>query len=188
MALFNILGGGSNRGMSPITMALVGLLAYRTLHGKGRLADMLGMNHPAGSPGGAPPGQPAGTPNPSPGGLGGMLSGLGGGGLGGLLGGVLGGGALSGGLQDLLNQFRQNGHGDKADSWVSGGTNKPVSAGELEQALGTERVDWLVHQTGMPRDQLLSELSGALPGVVDKLTPNGRVPTEQEAAAMHAGA
>jgi uncharacterized protein YidB (DUF937 family) len=188
MALFNILGGGSNRGgMSPLMMALVGVLAYRTLHGKGRLAEMLGMNHPAGAPGAATPGQPAGTANEPSGGLGGMLGGLGGGGLGGLLGGVLGGGALSGGLQDLLNQFHQNGQGDKANSWVSGGANTPVSASELEQALGGDRIDWLVHQTGMPRDQLLTELSGALPGVVDKLTPNGRVPTEQEAAAMHTG-
>jgi uncharacterized protein YidB (DUF937 family) len=107
-----------------------------------------------------------------------------GGGLGGMLGGVLGGGALSGGLQDLLRQFQQNGHGDKADSWVSTGANKPIAPGELEQALGNERIDWLTRETGMSREQLLSGLSSALPQAVDKLTPNGRVPTDQEVAGL----
>jgi uncharacterized protein YidB (DUF937 family) len=157
MALFNL--GGSRGGMSPITMALIGLLAYRTLHGKGRLADMLGMNHPS-SPAGAPgPGKPGGT---APGGLGSVLPGGLGGGLGGMLGGILGGGALSGGLQDLLKQFQENGRGDKADSWVSSGANKPVAPHELEQ------------------EQLLSGLSEHLPQAVDKLTPNGHVPSEQQ--------
>jgi len=106
------------------------------------------------------------------------------GGLGGLLGGVLSGSALSGGLQDLLKQFQQNGHSDKAESWVSTGANKPVSPSELERALGEERIQWLMHQTGLPRDQLLAGLSQQLPGLVDKLTPDGRVPTAPEADAM----
>jgi uncharacterized protein YidB (DUF937 family) len=58
-----------------------------------------------------------------------------------LLGGLLGsatGGILSGGLGDLLKQFQQNGQGDKAQSWIARGPNKPVSPSELEQALGPE--------------------------------------------------
>ena len=175
MALFNL--GGSRGGMSPITMALLGVLAYRTLHGKGRLADMLGMNHPNG------PNNPSATPAPSgggPGGLGSVLPGGLGGGLGGMLGGILGGGALSGGLQDLLKQFQQNGHGDKADSWVSTGANKPIAPQELAQVLGEERITWLMHQTGLSREQLLSGLSKELPQAVDTLTPNGEVPNNQE--------
>jgi uncharacterized protein YidB (DUF937 family) len=183
MALFNI-GGSQPGGMSPLMLALVGVLAYRTMHGKGRLAEMLGM-HPEGSaPGTAGPPPSGAVPAGGPGGLTGML---GGGGLGGLLGGVLGGGALSGGLQDLIKQFQENGHGDKADSWVSAGANKSVSPPDLEQALGEERIQWLMHQTGLPRDALLSGLSQQLPAVVDKLTPNGRVPTDQEADALLAG-
>ena len=98
--LDQVLGGagapsGGTGGMSPITMALMGLLAYRTFEGKGRLADMLGRN----------PAVP-GTSNAMPGGTSG-------GGLGGMLGALLGGGAagtvLSGGLGDLLKQFQQNG-------------------------------------------------------------------------------
>jgi uncharacterized protein YidB (DUF937 family) len=186
MALFNLGGiGGHRGGMSPITMALLGVLAYRTLHGKGRLADMLGTNHPAGDVAGGGTSGPGTASNPggvSSGGLGGMLGGGGGGlgGLGGLLGGVLSGGALSGGLQDLLDRLRQNGHGDKADSWVSTGANRPVAPHELERALGQDRIDWLTRETGMSREQLLSGLSTALPQAVDKLTPDGRVPSGPE--------
>jgi uncharacterized protein YidB (DUF937 family) len=175
MALFNL--GGHRGGMSPITMALLGVLAYRALHGKGRLADMLGMNHPNSPPATPAPGSPA---TATSGGLGSVLPGGLGSGLGGILGGILGGGALSGGLQDLLKQFQQNGHGDKADSWVSTGPNKAVAPHELEQALGNERIDWLMKETRMSREQLLSGLSEHLPQAVDKLTPNGQVPSDQE--------
>jgi uncharacterized protein YidB (DUF937 family) len=164
-------GARAGGGMSPITMALLGLLAYRTFQGKGRLADMLGRS--TGAPAGA---------NPFGGNAGGTSSG---GGLGGLLGGLLGGGAagsiLSGGLGDLLKQFQQNGQGDKARSWISPGPNQPVSPGELEQALGADRLEWLTQKTGMSRQQLLEGLSRALPETVDKLTPDGRIPTAEEA-------
>ena len=176
MAPFNLGGGMHRGGMSPLMLALLGVLAYRTLHGKGRLADMLGMHPPDQSPGGAAPGQPQTGNPPSAGGLGGIL----GGGLGGLLGGALGGGALSGGLQDLLKRFQENGHGDKAESWVSTGANKPISPQELEQALGNDRIQWLTRETGMSREELLSGLSSALPQAVDKLTPNGHLPSDQE--------
>ena len=162
--LLGAAGARARGGMSPITVALLGLLAYRTFQGKGRLADMLGKA-PASS----------GAQNP-------------GGGLGGLLGGLLGGGAaggiLSGGLGDLLKTFQQNGQGEKADSWVATGPNKPMTPPELEKALGSEKIAWLMEQTGLSREELLAGLSKELPEVVDKLTPEGRLPTEQEAARM----
>ena len=104
------------------------------------------------------------------GGLGGLLQG----GLGGLLG--AGGGILSGGLSDLLKQFQNNGQGDKAQSWVSTGQNQPIQPNELENALGEERIAWLMQQTGLSREELLEGLSRELPEAVDKLTPQGRVP------------
>ena len=92
----------------------------------------------------------------------------------------LSGGALGGGLKDLLDRFRQSGQEDKVQSWVSKGSNKPIAPQELEQTLGEERIQWLVEQTGLPRDQLLSGLSNELPDAIDKLTPEGRVPTDEE--------
>jgi uncharacterized protein YidB (DUF937 family) len=152
--MFNTLGGNRGGGMSPVMLGLMGLLAYRTLKGKGRLADMLGTNQTGGNAGNAP--------------------------AAGGLGSVLGGGSLGAGLKDLLDRFRQSGQGDKVQSWVSTGTNKSIAPNEIEQALGEERIQWLMEQTGMPRDQLLSGLSGELPQAIDKLTPDGRLPTDEE--------
>ena len=173
--LGNLLGGGRG-GMSPITLALMGVLAYRTFKGKGRLADMLGRKpDDGGMPGANPYGGNAGAPDPR----------NAGGGLGGLLGGLLGGGAagglLSGGLKDLLDQFQQNGQGDKAKSWIESGPNKPIAPTDLEQALGEERIAWLMQETGLSRQELLEGLSRELPQAVDQLTPDGRVPNAQEA-------
>ncbi len=164
--MFNTLGGGNRGrgGMSPIMVGLMGLLAYRTLKGKGKLADMLGTNQAgANQAGGNQAGTDAGSA-PTGGGLGGML----------------GGGALGAGLKDLLDRFRQNGQDDKVQSWVSTGANKSIAPNEIEQALGEERIQWLIEQTGMPREQLLEGLSGELPQAIDKLTPDGRLPTDEE--------
>ncbi|MEO7773532.1 MAG: YidB family protein [Steroidobacteraceae bacterium] len=172
MGLLDMLGNASGRrggGISPVTLGLIGLLAYRTIKGKGRLADMLGTNAPAGAPGVAP----AGSTTPD------TRSGMGS--LGGL-GGLVAGGGLSTGLKDLLDRFRQAGHEKKAQSWVTTGPNESIAPHELEQALGEERLEWLVEQTGMSRDQLLTGLSGELPAAIDKLTPEGRLPTDDELA------
>ena len=172
--LDNVLGSALQSrasNMSPIAMALLGVLAYRALKGQGRLADL-----PRDQPDGANPfGGNAGAPDPRA---------AGGCGLGGLLGGSATGGLISGGLNDLLKQFQVQGQGDKARSWIGTSPNKPVTPHELEQALGEERIAWLVQEAGLSRAELLAGLSRELPHTVDKLTPKGRVPTEQELARM----
>ena len=127
MGLLDGLLGGSNQqgsgGMSPLTALLLGVLAYRTYQGKGRLADMLGRSGGT-SPGPVNPNQPGGNvAPPASGGLGDMF----GGGLGGLLAGGAAGGLLSGGLNDLLGRFQQSGHGDIAKSWIGTGENRAIS-------------------------------------------------------------
>jgi uncharacterized protein YidB (DUF937 family) len=105
-----------------------------------------------------------------------------------LLKGVLGGGAagtaLSGGLNDLLKQLQQNGQGDVANSWVGTGQNKAIAPKDLASALGADRINALMAYSGMSREDMLNGLSQHLPNVVDKLTPDGRLPTEEEAARL----
>jgi uncharacterized protein YidB (DUF937 family) len=167
----------SSGGMSPITMAILGLLAYKAMKG-------LAGSQPSAAPANTrvPPGGKAidvNMPGSSvPGGGGGDLLR---GGLGGLLAGGAAGSVLSGGLNDLLKQFQQNGHGDVVDSWVGTGPNKSIAPKELGQALGSEQINAALAQTGMSRDELLDALSHYLPQVVDRLTPQGRLPTDQEA-------
>lgn len=180
---------GENKGMSPLTMALLGLLAYKALKSSGALGSILGGSS-----------SPQTTPSTNPsGGLGDILGGLLGGsqqpgnqanrpsgGLGDILGGLLGGQtagpSLNKGLHSLVDDLESNGHGDVAKSWVGDGTNKPIAPDDLANALGADTINTLASQTGMSRDDLLAELSRSLPDLVNQLTPNGRLPNEHEAS------
>lgn len=119
------------------------------------------------------------------GGLGGMLGNAGGGMAGagqGGLGGLLGGAGAAGGLGALIEQFTQAGHGGAINSWIGNGQNQPIAPHDLGAALGPETVGQLSQQTGMGSSDLLSQLSQLLPGVINQLTPQGRMPIEQEHA------
>src|SRR5215475_4690412 len=93
-------------------------------------------------------------------------------------------GGLLGGLGGLLNKFQQNGLGDQINSWIGPGENKQVAPTQLGPALGPDVLKQLAQRSGMSEQELLAQLSKILPNVVDKLTPNGRLPTRQEAAAF----
>ena len=148
-----VLGAQQGGNASPIKKAILGLLTYSTLKG------------------GA---QGSGTAGAAPSGPSGLL--------GGLMGGASGGSVLSKGLSELLQQFREAGQGDKAESWVSNSSNKQISPAELETVLGPERMQWLEQHTAMSHDALLDGLSKELPKTVDQLTPNGTVPQEADAS------
>jgi uncharacterized protein YidB (DUF937 family) len=238
MGLLDVLNGMQNGprgqqdpnakgGMSPITMAILALLAYKGIKhvtsgqqpapgapAPSRIPDSRTMEANAGGQGGglgdllggllgggqqAPSRMPGGRgfeANAGPSGglgdiLGGLLGGGGrgapsGGGLGGLLGGALAGGAagslLNGGLGSLLEQFQQNGQGQAAASWVGKGPNQDISESDLAKSIGIEDIEALAQHTGLSRNELLSGLSRELPNAIDELTPDGRLPTEQEAS------
>jgi len=158
---------GSGGGMSPLTMAVLGLLAYKAV--KSFTSQPGAASAAPAAPGSS---QSAG----SGGGLGDLLKN----GLGGLLAGGAAGSVLSGGLNDLLKQFQQSGHGDVAKSWVDNGPNKAVSSDDLAKALGGDQINTLIAHTGLSRQDLLAGLSQYLPEAVNQLTPDGRLPTEQE--------
>src|SRR5256885_1436204 len=140
-------------GMSPMTMAILALLAWKA------------VKHFGGSqPGAAPAAPKSAPPQPSPNtvnaGLpGGGLSDVLKGGLGGLLAGGAAGSILSGGLGDLLNQLQKGGQGEVANSWVGKGDNKPIAPGDLAKALGADQIDAVASQAGLSRDELLKGLS-----------------------------
>jgi uncharacterized protein YidB (DUF937 family) len=155
----------SGGGMSPMTMAILGLLAWKAI-----------KHMTASQPGAAP--QPA--PAPAGGGAGGGFGNLLKGPLGGLLAGGAAGSVISGGLGDVLKQLQQSGLGDTANSWVSAGDNKAIAPGDLAKALGADQINALASQAGLSRDELLNGLSQYLPQVIDHLTPDGRLPTDSE--------
>jgi uncharacterized protein YidB (DUF937 family) len=87
--------------------------------------------------------------------------------------GLLGG---KGGLQNLISQFGAKGLGDVIGSWVSTGKNLPISPDQLQGVLGNDAVKNIASKLGMDTKSVTSQLSNLLPQVVDKLTPDGKVP------------
>lgn len=176
--LDNVLGSAVPGGnlAKPVGAALLALLAYKATGGS--LGSLLGgATAGAGQQGGAPP-----QYQPGPGEAGNSQAGN------------YGGpdysavpdqhvpGLIAGGLGGLLQQFQQRGYGDVINSWIGTGQNQPIQPQQLHEALGPETVDNLSRQTGMNQHDLLSQLAQVLPQFVDRLTPQGRLPQQNEVA------
>jgi uncharacterized protein YidB (DUF937 family) len=108
--------------------------------------------------------------------LGGMLSSLVNSPLGGAAAGAAAGSAVSGGLDSLLNQFRNAGLGQQADSWVGTGQNMPISADQINSVIGQGKIGEIARQAGLDPAQMSQLLAQALPHIIDKLTPGGQLP------------
>jgi uncharacterized protein YidB (DUF937 family) len=93
-------------------------------------------------------------------------------------------GGLLSGLGGLLDKLQQGGLSSATNSWVGSGQNQPVSANQLSSALGPDVIKNLAQRSGLSEDDLSKQLSQVLPGLVDKLTPNGRLPTMAELSQM----
>lgn len=171
MGLFDIFMGRPDRmipggvfgrrgGLSPLTIGVLGLLAYKAIQsvtksgdGKGGgIGDWMRKTFGDGTPGGD-------------GGTGGERQ---------------AGGILSGGLGDLVGQFQKSGEGDVAKSWVGTGANQDITPDVLAKVLSEEQIATLMAHTGLSREELLNGMSKELPHVVDTLTPEGRVPAPGE--------
>lgn len=154
----------NSRGFPSMT-ALLGLLAIAGYQNRDKIAEMLRGGQQPGAPGQGPD-QQTGVLS----GLGGLLGGLGG------AGGADAGGLLKGGLGELVDRFRESGHGEAADSWVGPGPNKEIAPQNLEQVIGPDVLNTLTQQTGLSREEILARLSRDLPHAVDQYTPEGRLP------------
>ena len=91
------------------------------------------------------------------------------------------------GLAGLAQQFDQKGLGDLMQSWIGTGQNKPISPDQMQQVLGAEQVQQFAQQTGMQGSQLTTALSALLPQLLDKLTPTGQVPPQNDLQGMLTG-
>ena len=151
----------------PSMTALLGLLAIAGYQNRDKITEMLKGLAPAGGEGAQPDASGA-TPKT---GLESILAGLGK-----SAGGAGAGGLLGGGLGELLDRFRENGHGDVADSWVRTGPNQEIAPPQVKKAIGDDVLDALTRQTGLTKDEILTRLSRELPNAVDRYTPNGQLP------------
>jgi uncharacterized protein YidB (DUF937 family) len=81
----------------------------------------------------------------------------------------------SGGIQGLMTKFSEAGLGNVFASWVATGPNPPVSAEQIQQALGSDKVQALASKFGLDPAQVAQLVAEHLPTVVDKLTPSGTI-------------
>ncbi len=147
---------------TPSLLALLGLVAVAGYQNRGRISEMLAdAKQKTAAPGSALSQQ--------------------GGGFVAEMGQMFQSGQISTALGDLVERFKGAGRADAAQSWVSDKANMPLDVTELEAALGEETLTELAQKTGLTRAELLLRLNVALPDVVNRFTPNGRLPTEVEA-------
>jgi uncharacterized protein YidB (DUF937 family) len=128
-------------------------------------AGALLLHHFFGGSSAAPAPAPAATPPPPQQGSGSFLD----------------GGGLLGGLSGLVGKLTQAGAGSQVNSWVGNGPNQPIDPSHLGNALGPDVVAQLSQRTGLTQQQIMEGLAQVLPQLVNNLTPNGRLPTPQEA-------
>ena len=82
----------------------------------------------------------------------------------------------TGGLSGLIEKFQKNGLGEVVSSWIGTGTNQPVSADQISNALGTEGIQDIAGKVGVSGNQISEGLASILPQIIDKLTPDGKLP------------
>lgn len=150
-AIRSVVPGGIGK---PMLLALLALLASGSLFRRGAADPQPAPTQPS-----PPPTQPTPTPPTADHGQ---------------------GGGLLGGLGGLLDKLQKGGLGEATNSWVGSGQNTPVSPGQVGSALGPDIIKELAQRSGLSEEDVIKGLSQVLPGVVDKLTPKGRIPTAAE--------
>ena len=81
-----------------------------------------------------------------------------------------------GGLQGLVSSFQQNGLSDTVASWIGTGNNLGVSPEQIQQVFGHEKIANLASNFGVDPQQASSQIAEFLPTVIDKISPNGKLP------------
>ena len=82
----------------------------------------------------------------------------------------------AGGVQGILSKLQASGLGDKVDSWIGTGPNKAISPDEVKQALGPDQVTQAAAKAGVSEDEAASGIASALPDLINKVSPDGKLP------------
>ncbi|MET0219873.1 MAG: YidB family protein [Bradyrhizobium sp.] len=81
-----------------------------------------------------------------------------------------------GGLSAIVARLEQAGLGAQVKSWIGSGHNLPITAEQLQAALGSDTVKQLAARFNVPIDQLAKVLAEQLPLAVDHASPDGKLP------------
>lgn len=159
----------SNRGM-PSLLALLGLVAVAGYQNRDKLGQILGQGQgqdPADNNGGFFSRDTGGAVNDAGRILGKTANDV--------------GGSLMGGLNELLDVFRNAGQKDQADSWVTPGVpTQGLTRDQVETSIGRDVLTDLARDTGLDYNELLDRLAKSIPEAVDRATPDGAFPNSDD--------
>ena len=82
----------------------------------------------------------------------------------------------TGGLQGMLETFKGKGLGEIISSWIGTGENQAISKDQILEALGKDQVQKMAEKVGISQEEASGGLASLLPEIIDKLTPNGKLP------------
>lgn len=82
------------------------------------------------------------------------------------------------GVGGIVQDLKTKGLGDLAESWVGNGENKLISPEQIKKVLGSEKLQQLAQKAGVSEENASKFLGQVLPGLIDKLTPGGKIPAE----------
>jgi len=86
----------------------------------------------------------------------------------------------TGGISGLVRTFQEKGLGEVVSSWISTGKNMPISADQIQSVLGHPQVKEIAQKLGVSTEEASQNLAQMLPQVIDKLTPNGSLPSSDD--------
>ena len=82
----------------------------------------------------------------------------------------------TGGLQGMLETFKSKGLGEIISSWIGTGENQAISKDQILEALGKDQIQKMAEKVGISQEEASGGLASLLPEIIDKLTPNGKLP------------
>ena len=86
----------------------------------------------------------------------------------------------NGGMNAVLDKFRQKGMTRQAQSWMSTGDNQPIDEQSVEQVVGQQELREMAQRLGVPEQEVAQAFAEIMPEMVDKLTPEGQLPQEAD--------
>jgi uncharacterized protein YidB (DUF937 family) len=78
-----------------------------------------------------------------------------------------------GGVDGVIRELEKTGYGQQVSSWLSKYPNLPISADQIQHALGSHYVKELAAKFDIPVDKAALLLATHLPIAIDKAAPEG---------------
>jgi uncharacterized protein YidB (DUF937 family) len=96
--------------------------------------------------------------------------------------------SVGGSMNEALEKLKKSSIGEQVQSWIGKGENKPVNAEQMTQAIGQDKMEQIAQKAGTTPEQAAQTMADKLPGMVDKMTPDGEVPNAHSIKDNTAGA